>query len=350
MEAEARGEQDLRMQIDQLRSQFPNTQDLYREVCALLFFRHGQTPTANRLYQLVRKGSMTAPAEALAKFWSDLREKSRVRIEHPDLPLELADSAGAAIAALWVRAQELAQASLAAHAEQASAEVRAARDAAAEAQADLAAGRLETQSVRQDLTQALRERDAARDENARERQRRESLELELRAAVGEQVRLREFLDSARIEMAAELEKVRGVAALAETRFRAAEERALLEIDRERSISSKWQKELDKTRLSLGSEIESRNRQLTECQVQLAACAQKAGVLEGNVQTLRQGHAALEAKIEAMQQRWDMLTVELGLARQEAEGWKARTEESERQFMALQKEMAARKRKKAPPPA
>ncbi|MFD2274300.1 DNA-binding protein [Undibacterium arcticum] len=54
---------------------FTQTQDLYREVCVLLFFRYGMTPTANKLYQLVRKGSMTAPAEALNKFWEDLREK-----------------------------------------------------------------------------------------------------------------------------------------------------------------------------------------------------------------------------------------------------------------------------------
>jgi hypothetical protein len=60
----------------------------------LLFFRHGITPTANRLYQLVRKGSMSAPADALARFWATLREKSRVRIEHPDLPAELQSATG----------------------------------------------------------------------------------------------------------------------------------------------------------------------------------------------------------------------------------------------------------------
>ncbi len=36
---------------------------LYREVCGLLFFRYGVTPTANKLYSLVRKGSMGTPAE-----------------------------------------------------------------------------------------------------------------------------------------------------------------------------------------------------------------------------------------------------------------------------------------------
>lgn len=69
-------ENQLIAEIEKLREQFPNTQDLYREVCTLLFFRYGTAPTANKLYQLVRKGSMSAPAEALNKFWSDLRERA----------------------------------------------------------------------------------------------------------------------------------------------------------------------------------------------------------------------------------------------------------------------------------
>src|SRR3546814_7406424 len=75
---------ELAHDVDALRERFTQTQELYREVCALLFFRYGITPTANKLYQLVRKGSMSAPAEALSKFWEDLREKSRARIERSE--------------------------------------------------------------------------------------------------------------------------------------------------------------------------------------------------------------------------------------------------------------------------
>src|ERR1700730_988550 len=105
---------DLAQDIAQLRTQFPRTQDLYREVCVLLFLRHGITPTANRLYQLVKKGSMNAPAEALTRFWAPLREKSRVRIEHPDLPAELQSATGELAVALWTRAVDMAQDQLAA--------------------------------------------------------------------------------------------------------------------------------------------------------------------------------------------------------------------------------------------
>ncbi len=59
--------------IAELRSRFPDTRALYREVCGLLFFRYGVTPTANKLYSLVRKGSMGTPAEVLQQFWQELR-------------------------------------------------------------------------------------------------------------------------------------------------------------------------------------------------------------------------------------------------------------------------------------
>ena len=36
----------LQAEIETLRSKFADTQELYREVCVLLFFRHGITPTA----------------------------------------------------------------------------------------------------------------------------------------------------------------------------------------------------------------------------------------------------------------------------------------------------------------
>ena len=70
--------------------------------------------STDTLYQLVKKGSMNAPAEALTRFWATLREKSRVRIEHPDLPAELQSATGELAAALWTRAVDVAQDQLAA--------------------------------------------------------------------------------------------------------------------------------------------------------------------------------------------------------------------------------------------
>jgi len=66
----------LQVDVEKLRAEYPRTLDLYREVCVVMFFRYGITPTANKLYQLVRKGSMSAPTEALRAFWADLRRSA----------------------------------------------------------------------------------------------------------------------------------------------------------------------------------------------------------------------------------------------------------------------------------
>src|ERR1700693_6430509 len=98
----------LAAEIDRLKVEFPKTRELYRAVCALLFFRFGMTPTANRLYQLVKRGSMSTPTQVLGEFWTELREKSRVRIDHPDLPADLQAAAGELVATLWTRSSTAA--------------------------------------------------------------------------------------------------------------------------------------------------------------------------------------------------------------------------------------------------
>jgi len=135
----APAEAQIASEIDALRRQFPQTRDLYREVCALLFFRYGITPTANRLYQYVRKGSMATPAQVLARFWSDLRERSRVRIDHPGLPPELGQTAGELVLQLWERAQAAAAGTYEAQAAEARIAVRAAEERTRAAEDEAAA-------------------------------------------------------------------------------------------------------------------------------------------------------------------------------------------------------------------
>jgi hypothetical protein len=71
----------LAAEIDRLKAEFPKARELCREVCALLFFRFGITPTANRLYQLLKRGGMSTPTQMLGGFWVELRAKSRARID-----------------------------------------------------------------------------------------------------------------------------------------------------------------------------------------------------------------------------------------------------------------------------
>jgi chromosome segregation ATPase len=290
-------ESQLLADIDQLRAQFPHTQDLYREVCVLLFFRYGVTPTTNKLYQLVRKGSMSAPAEALNKFWEDLRDKSRVRIEHPDLPESLKTAAGELVATLWSTAQGAAQEGLTtlrsdaqaqvAEARQAQVTAEAGRDAARESHA-LASQALEQAHVRiGELEQAVAARDATIS----------ALEGQLQNARGENAGLLQKLEEARRDFGLELEKLRSVGSLAQERFRASEARALMEIDRERTAAGKLHKEVDALRASAEKTAERHRAELAALQEQLGNYRQKAGEVEGNLKavTASRDHAVDDLK-------------------------------------------------------
>ncbi len=282
MNASEFNEKQLLADIDQLRGQFPQTQDLYREVCVLLFFRYGVTPTTNKLYQLVRKGSMSAPAEALGRFWEDLRDKSRVRIEHPDLPESLKTAAGELVAQLWSSAQAAAQEGLAVLRDDAQAQVAEARQLQAAAEADRETMRVSHALVSQTLDQAhtrigeLEQAVAAREATIA------AMESQLQVARGENAALLQKLEEARRDFSTELEKLRAAASLAEERCRASEARALLEIDRERMAAAKLQKELDASRKAGEQQAERHRVDVSMLNQQLGDFRQRVGELEGNL--------------------------------------------------------------------
>lgn len=116
----------MQADIDALRDRFPRTADLYREACGVMFFRYGLTPTTNALYQLVRKGSMSVPIEALRRFWRELRERATVDLQHADLPDQVKQSAGRLIGEIWSLAREAADESMATLRQSAAAEREAA--------------------------------------------------------------------------------------------------------------------------------------------------------------------------------------------------------------------------------
>ena len=270
---------DLAQDIEQLRTQFPRTQDLYREVCVLLFFRHGITPTANRLYQLVKKGSMSAPAEALARFWATLRDKSRVRIEHPDLPAELQSATGELAAALWMRAADMAQEQLATAQHEAQLSVADAQTRQRQAEA-------ERDRLRQELTGSAAALDGAQ---IRITELEQALAISVAAAstFQEQVRLaqqgehhlQQALETARRDFAFELDKLRADGTLAQERLRGAETRALREIERERQAAARLQKELDAATRKAEQGSTRHRDEVQKLQGQVGDLRQQLGVLE-----------------------------------------------------------------------
>lgn len=256
-------ESEIQAEVEALRERFSDTKALYREVCALLFFRYGITPTASKLYQHVRKGSMSAPAEALAKFWEELRGKARVEIDHPDLPDALKQAAGQAVSLLWTQATELAREELTAL----RVEVRA--------EADSAKGALqEAQQRNEELTALLQVAQTKCAElEGRMHHLSTELEHERRAHAATTARaeaLSRQVDELKLEQSksrqhfsAELEKGRAAIDEAAQRATEAEHRALREIDRERTARAQAEKQLEQLRGKLAESERDHHAKLLE---------------------------------------------------------------------------------------
>ncbi|WP_028225567.1 DNA-binding protein [Paraburkholderia ferrariae] len=289
----------LAAEIDRLKEEFPKTRELYREVCALMFFRYGITPTANRLYQLVHRGSMGTPTAVLAEFWNELREKSRVRIEHADMPEELQGAAGELIGELWTRASAAAQASLAALRDEVEAARREAQAAVAALQADLE----RTETALEQRTSALL---AAQVRIHELEQAEAAAAATVGALEGEVARLQQegrardaALAQARTDFAVELDKQRASTELAETRLHAAEKRALLEIERERTANARLQREADTAARRAARTEESARAEIQSLQAQLGDLRHRAGMLEGRLEAMQANHAAQAEELAAL---------------------------------------------------
>lgn len=292
----------LNAEIERLKAEFPKTRELYREVCALMFFRFGITPTANRLYQLVRRGSMSTPTAVLSEFWADLREKSRVRIEHADLPEELQGAAGELVAALWTRAAAAAQASLEALRLEVEEVRRAAEAAVAATRGDLE----RTEAALEQRTAAL----LTAQVRIQELEQAQAAAVATRAALeGELERAREAsrerdaaLTQARADFAAELDKLRAGAELAQTRLEAAEKRALLEIERERTANVRLQRDAEAAAQRATRTEESARAEIQSLQKQLGDLRHQAGLAEGRLDALRASHDAQARELEAAREK------------------------------------------------
>ncbi|KWH14653.1 ATPase [Burkholderia territorii] len=295
----AADESRLTAEIDRLKADFPKTRELYREVCALMFFRFGITPTANRLYQLVRKGSMSTPTAVLAEFWAELREKSRVRIEHPDLPADLQAAAGDLVAALWSRSTADAAAALDALRAEVEAERAAAKAEVAASQADLS----RTETALEHRTSALlaaqvriQELEQAR---AADDASRRALQAEVERLKSDNADADRALAQARADFTSQLDRLRDDAGRAEERLRASEKRALQEIDRERLAAARVQKELDAAAMRAEQRETQHRKDLAALQGQLADAQRRCAVLEGQLDGMRAANVAYVGELDAL---------------------------------------------------
>ena len=94
------------------------------------------------------------------------------------------------------------------------------------------------------------------------------------------------------------------------RLKAAEKRALLEIDRERQAAARLQKELDAAARKAEQSVSRHREELQKLQGQLGNLRQQVGVLEGNLDALRTANARyIDEAAQAREQR-DQLALSL----------------------------------------
>lgn len=243
MNTDSTDNHEIQAAIDRLKLQHPNTKELYREVCVLLFFRYGITPTANKLYQYVRKGSMSAPVEALNLFWKELRARSKVRIENPDLPEELKEAVGQFAITLWTQAQEAAQANLISQLDAANEKVTIAEQETELARNNLQKIEAELAGVRNELENAKTSLHESQKNNMANTSALADLEKSFKSLQNERDQLERTLEQANERFSMDLDKISGLLEKSDERYRALEAKLLLEVDRERQKTVQLQKDL-----------------------------------------------------------------------------------------------------------
>ncbi|GLC97959.1 hypothetical protein Tamer19_73680 [Cupriavidus sp. TA19] len=312
----------LQTDLAELRSRFPETRALYREVCGLLFFRYGVTPTANKLYSLVRKGSMGTPAEVLQAFWQELRGRTRVTIDHPDLPDALKDIAAGAVQTIWQAANEAATGELAtlrAEARHAASAAEAERDAA---RTETAAAREEVAALSAQLAAAREAYDAVQADLATERQAHAATQARLEAGRAELDAAGRQLAELRTQFSTELERAREQVTLAQERAEASERRALRELDGERTARQKSERAADELRSELVmARSEARDAAVAQAEArarleaQAVALADRFASAEQAQRKAAHDVDAVQAELGAAQRRAERAEAEAALVRQ-----------------------------------
>lgn len=286
---------DLQRDVDALRQRFSHTQELYREVAALMFFRYGITPTANRLYQLVRKGSMSAPAQALQDFWQELRDKSRVRIDHADIPEALMDQVAQLTTQLWQEALTYAKGSYEAFYDEANAKV-------AEAKHQLALCEEQWDDTKAALNQAHEALASSQKENEQHRTEIAQLKQELavsvearKNALADKDTLTQRLEKQHTQFTHDLEKMQNAIALTEERARATERMALLEIDKERGLRQKNEKALSAT-------IDEQKQQLNQLEQRIRSQGEELAVSQHQLSSAKTQQAQSTQQLSDLEKR------------------------------------------------
>ena len=318
MEQNQPNEGQILADVAELRDRFSHTQTLYKEVAALLFFRYGVTPTANKLYQLVRKGSMSAPAQALQTFWEDLRDKSRVRLDMADMPEELQTLTGDLLGRIWQEAMGHSKQQMLHYQTQADERVALALENAQEAQQALEAGQGALKSAQENIEQlnnqlqeAGQEQAALKQDLLHAKQRQNELETEKQLTQQELRRQGE-------QFAQDLERLQKAIELTEERAQANERRALLEIDKERSMQTRLRQQIEEIEQANKAQRQAHEQEQNKLQDQMLKLRQELGQEQGERRAMQAALDISHSLAKEMQGQLQLLRTRSALLERENE--------------------------------
>ena len=295
-------EAKLAQDVENLRVQFPQTKDLYREVCHLMFFRYGMQPSANKLYQLVRKGTMSMPSQTVNNFWTELRSKNRVDIEQAGLPDSLREFAGEALNTLWKSALEIARQN---HKEKHSMINGFENSNRLEMEGYKAQIRkLEALNTEQqlELTSLKRQLQESEKRLLIDSQLSATQKESVKALQNEKAALEAALKSMNNEFVAEINKLHSALKLSDDRFRKLEAKSFTEIDREQQRAIKLELEIANLKKSLLKEHTVTKTQAMKNQKLVNELRENIGLIKGQLKESQRQQLVASNKLKQIERK------------------------------------------------
>lgn len=295
-------EAKLVQDVEVLRSQFPQVKDLYREVCRLMFFRYGIQPTANKLYQLVRKGTMSTPVQTVNNFWNELRLKNRVDVEYSGLPDTLREFAGEALSTLWKSALEVAKQNVKEkhsvinnlesnnklELENLKAQLKKMESLSAEQHSELT-------MLRKQLQESEKRFLIDHQVSATQKEAVKTLQNEKSALEGS-------LKSVNNEFSAEFNKLHAALKLSEDKFRKLEARSFIEVDRERQRAYKLESEISELKKALLKEHAVTKSQAAKNQKLVNELRENVGMIKGQLKESQRQQLVASNKLKQIEKK------------------------------------------------
>ncbi|MDZ4340900.1 MAG: RtcB family protein [Candidatus Binatia bacterium] len=178
---------------------------------------------------------------------------------------------------------------------------------------------------------------------------RVALEAQLVSASHTVAEQHQAMADTRRDFGSELAKLRDALKITEERHEAAESRALLEIDRERTIAAKLQKELDLIRTSAAEGAARHRAELRTLQDEIGNHKKSLGNLEGELRAVNVSRDHLV--IELTQERASVreLATKAAAAIRETETWQQQATDAQSELQALRAAQLRKVSKKAKEP-